>query len=82
MILVAKVDFIDTKDSNKRYNLGDRFECLCDETAKRFIDADVVDEVKKEIDDTENKSETETEEKEETKEEVKEVKPKGRPKNK
>ena len=71
MILVAKVDFID-KQANKRYNVGDRFECLCDETAKRFIDADVVDEV--------DKKATKAEVKEETKEEVKEVKPKGRPK--
>lgn len=67
MILVAKVDFID-KQANQRYNVGDRFECLCDETAKRFIDAEVVDEV--------DKKATKTEVKEETKE----VKPKGRPK--
>lgn len=72
MILVAKVDFIDTKDSNKRYHKGDRFECLCDETAKRFIDADVVDEVGKKATKTETAD---------NKEEVKkEVKPKGRPK--
>lgn len=72
MILVVVVDFVDSQNDNKRYNVGDRFECLCEDTANRFISAKVVEEVNDEA----------TKSTEETKEGVKEVKPKGRPKQK